>query len=338
MYPLRFQPVFRRYLWGGRGLATSLNKPIGPEADYAESWEIVDRQSDNSVVLYGELQGQSLSRLIHDQGERLLGQSVCRRIFDQALPPALQGRFPLLFKYLDANRTLSVQVHPDDEIGARLDPPDLGKTEAWYVVDACPDSIIYAGLQEGVDRNQLRRAVAEGTTDQLLHRIYPTAGDCIFVPAGTVHAIGEGLLIAEIQQSSDTTWRLFDWNRVDAAGNPRKLHVDQAIAVIDYQRGPVSVQTPRPGGRPGEQRLVECEKFGLAVQDCPAGTRTVETGNRLRLLSVIDGEMTISGDPAGKPLSRGQTALIPACLSLLELQVPESCRFLDIVVPDDADA
>ncbi len=334
MYPLRFEPNFRRYLWGGRRLGTTLHKNIGPESDYAESWEIVDRESDNSIVLAGACRGQTLGALIDSFGARLLGTQVYRNVCQESLPAPLQSRFPLLFKYLDANRTLSVQVHPDDEIGARLVPPDLGKTEAWYVLDAQPGSVVYAGLQSGVDRNRLSRAVASGTTDEVLHRIYPQPGDCIFIPAGTVHAIGEGLLIAEIQQSSDTTYRLFDWDRVDARGNPRQLHVDQAIAVTDYERGPVSVQTPRATGQAGIDELVACDKFVLNCWNLKKEKRHLATNDRFRLLSVVAGEMSIAGDPAGQPLSLGQTALIPAALGSVALTVGDTCQFLEISVPD----
>ncbi len=138
-----------------------------------------------------------------------------------------QSRFPLLVKFLDAALPLSVQVHPNDEQAARLNPPDLGKTEAWYILSADPGSTIYAGLRPGVDRQQLADAIGQGTCEKLLHHFQPKAGDCLFIPAGTVHALGAGLLVAEVQQSSDTTFRLYDWNRVGPDGKPRPLHVEQ---------------------------------------------------------------------------------------------------------------
>ncbi len=333
MYPLRFQPNFRRYLWGGRRLGTTLHKDIGPESDYAESWEIVDRKSANSVVLAGPFRGQTLGHLIDRYGPELLGRQIYRNVCHRSLPEPLRGRFPLLFKYLDAHQNLSVQVHPDDEIGARLNPPDLGKTEAWYVMDAEPGSVVFAGLQAGVDRNRLSRAVADGMVDRVLHQISPRPGDCIFIPAGTVHAIGHGILIAEIQQSSDTTYRLFDWNRVDDAGNPRQLHVDQAIAVTDYERGPVAVQPPRPTGQTGVDELVACEKFVVNRWNLPPAGRRLVTDDRFRLLSVISGQMSVTGDPCGQPLMRGQTVLIPAAVGSVELDGDPACQFLEISVP-----
>src|SRR5204863_3257866 len=165
--------------------------------------------------------------------------------------PALFGRhyprdqFPLLLKFLDCNQTLSVQVHPNDEQAAKLDPPDLGKTEAWVVLAADPGSKIYAGLKPGVDRQTLEAAVANGRCEKCLHEFEPHVGDCVFIEAGTVHALGAGLLVAEIQQASDTTYRLFDWNRVDRDGKPRQLHVEEALDVTDYTRGPVNPLTPK---------------------------------------------------------------------------------------------
>ncbi|MCG8650784.1 MAG: class I mannose-6-phosphate isomerase, partial [Pirellulales bacterium] len=226
-YPIRFRPLLKRTLWGGRRLADQLGKPLGPEADYAESWELVDHQQDQSVVENGPLQGATLAELIRDHPSWLLGQAVA---------PA---RFPLLLKYLDCNRVLSVQVHPDDRYGASMPQPDLGKTEAWYIVSATAESLVYAGLKSGVDHAALRRAVEAGQTQDVLHAFHPQPGDCLFIPAGTVHALGAGLLVAEIQQASDTTFRLFDWNRVAADGSSRALHIDQALEVTDYQRGPI---------------------------------------------------------------------------------------------------
>ena len=250
MYPLRFEPLLKQYLWGGRRLGTVLNKPIGDGDDYAESWEVVDHESGQSVVCNGELAGKTLKELLVEHGPELLGRHH----------PV--DRFPLLFKFLDANRQLSVQVHPDDAGAARLSPPDLGKTEAWVIMSAEPGSYIYAGLKRGFDRPALEREVARQTTELCLHKVHPQAGDCIFIPAGTVHAIGPGLVVAEIQQASNTTFRLFDWNRVGKDGQSRELHIEQALDAIDYGRGPVDPRKPVQL-EAGCEQLVACEKFVL---------------------------------------------------------------------------
>lgn len=298
-YPLRFRPVFRRYLWGGRRLGTMLNKPIGDGDDYAESWEVVDHGDDQSIVEFGPLAGEFLTQLVREQGPALLG------MHDNC------ARFPLLMKLLDCNRTLSVQVHPNDQQAAQLDPPDLGKTEAWVVLAAGPGSKIYAGLRPGVTRETLAAALEAGTCEECLHEFAARPGDCVFIPAGTVHALGAGLVIAEIQQASDTTFRLFDWNRVDAQGNPRPLHVEQSLDTIDFARGPIQPQRPAATGDPGRERLVRCDQFVLdrVRVDVP---RTLGGDRRCHLLLVVQGQLRLKDDPAEKPLARGQTALLPA--------------------------
>jgi len=326
LYPLRFHPILRRYLWGGRRLGSELGKPIGPEADYAESWEVVDHGPDQSVVRFGPLAGLSLGELVHTHGEELLGKNHP------------QTRFPLLLKFLDAARTLSVQVHPNDQQAARLDLPDSGKTEAWLVLDAGPEAVIYAGLGPGVDRNTLAKAVREGRVEQLLHKIAPRPGDCLLLPAGTVHALGAGLLVAEIQQASDTTFRLFDWNRVGPDGRPRELHVEQALEVIDFARGPVMPQVPRPLDQPGRSRLVECEKFVLDRWELEADAKvkaSQQAGGdaRCHILSVIEGCARLEGDPADQPLTRGQTVLLPAAVGPATLEPQPRAVVLDACLP-----
>jgi mannose-6-phosphate isomerase len=317
---LRFEPVFRRYIWGGRRLATTLNKPIGDGNDYAESWEIVDHGEDQSVVAAGPHKGRKLGELVRTQGRELFGRH----------PP--QPRFPLLFKFLDCQKKLSVQVHPDDATAARLDPPDLGKTEAWVILEARPGSVIYAGLKRGFDRAALAREVARGTTELCLHRFEPRAGDCVFLPAGVVHALGDGLLVAEIQQSSDTTYRLFDWNRVGADGKPRQLHVDEALSAIDYDHGPVEPRVPQPTDRPHVSRLVACEKFILDRWRF-SEQATVGGDGRFHILAVLQGRVRVAGDPSEQPLARGQTMLLPASVDAVEIAPAEATELLDMYLP-----
>jgi mannose-6-phosphate isomerase len=288
-----------------------LGRPLPPGDDYAESWEIVDHGRDQSVVANGPLAGETLGKLVSSRSHELLGRH------------APQSRFPLLLKFLDCNRTLSVQVHPNDEQGARLEPPDLGKTEAWVVLAAEPGSKIYAGLHEGVKRGDLAAAVAAGKCEELLHQFEPHVGDCVFIPAGTVHALGAGLVIAEIQQASDTTFRLFDWNRVDADGKPRPLHVEQALAVIDFERGPVSPARPQSTTESDRERLVASDKF---VLDRLTLNNEHEIGgdDRCHILACLAGD-------AG-PLATGETGLLPAA-GRLGLQSKTTALVLDICLP-----
>lgn len=343
---LTFTPLLKRLVWGGRRLGELLGKPLGQHDDYAESWEIVDHGTDQSIVDRGPLAGTSLRQLLIERPTELLGRDAA----------AGADGFPLLLKFLDCQRVLSVQVHPNDDEARRLPMPDRGKTEAWYVVAANPESRIYAGLLPGVDAQALERAIAQGRCEECLHVLHPRPGDCLFIPAGTVHALGEGLVVAEIQQSSDTTFRLFDWNRVDANGLPRELHVRQALAVTDFRRGPVLPQPPTHDPD-GLQTLVRCHAFvlRLANWDLPSvpvtsqpdtarsepADEAAEVGNfldsparqhaavhgrpdspgpiwlggddRMRMVTVVRGEVTLQSD-SGEPLTLplGGSAILPA--------------------------
>jgi mannose-6-phosphate isomerase len=320
LYPLRFRPLFRRYIWGGRRLGTLLGKPIGPADDYAESWEICDHGPDQSVVQWGRLAGVTLGQLVRERGEELLGRH----------PP--QERFPLLLKFLDAHGTLSVQVHPDDARASRLDPPDLGKTESWVVLAADQGGTIYAGLKPGVGREALAEAIRQRTCQQLLHQFQPEVGDCVFLPAGTVHALGEGLLVAEIQQASDTTYRLFDWNRLGPEGKPRPLHVEQGLEAVDYARGPVRPQRPQETGRPGVSRLVECDKFVLDRWLFDA-SQAAGGDRRCHIIAVLQGSLRVERDPTDSAIPPGGTVLLPAALGQVELRPQGSAVLLDAYLP-----
>ena len=320
LYPIRFQPIFRRYIWGGRRLATLLGKSIGDDRTCAESWEVVDHGGDQSVVANGPCAGSRLTDLIRQHPAELLGHH-------QNL-----DRFPLLFKFLDAHRTLSVQVHPNDIQAAELDPPDWGKTEAWIVLAAEPGSKIYGGLKRGIDRAALGREVVRGTCELCLHAFEPDPGDCVFIPAGTVHALGAGLVIAEIQQASDTTFRLFDWNRVDEAGRPRQLHVDQALDVIDFARGPVGPIVPTKSEHEHIERLIECEKFVIdrwrLTQDWPVGG-----DRRFHVLAVVEGIVELAADHQTGPLRTGSVCLLPASAGPVTVSPLESAVLIDAWLP-----
>lgn len=315
--PLVFTPIYRRYIWGGRRFAVAFGRPLPAGEDYAESWELVDRGGDQSVVRAGPLAGTTLGEIVRGRGVELFGH---------APPPA----FPLLFKFLDANRVLSVQVHPDDGRAIRLDPPDRGKTEAWYVVAAEPESRIYAGLREGIDQSMLAAAIRAGTCEEVLHWFTPAAGDCIFIPAGTVHAIGAGLLVAEIQQSSDVTYRLFDWNRTGPDGRPRPLHVEAGVEAVT-RLGPVGPVSPGATSDAAGRRLVDCEFFGL---DEVRPTRVWNCGgdDRCHFLAVIEGMARLPGRWSLPPLGAGDCVLIPATAGCQEIDAA-GAKLLHVRVP-----
>ena len=295
-------------IWGGRRLATQLNKTLPTTDPFGESWEISDHVSHASVVAVGPLAGCTLRSLMEQRPGDIVGRAGAWSLF------------PWLIKFLDANDWLSVQVHPDDEKVQRLWPGESGKTEAWFVLSAEPTSKIYAGLLPGVGPEDFRQTLVHGHVINLLHGFTPRPGDCIFLPAGTVHALGGGVLLAEIQQTSDATFRLFDWNRIDAQGRPRKLHIEEGLAAIDWKRGPVQpTHVPafdRPGESPGisEEPLVRCPYFDLSFvrHDRPfvLGGRTT-----LQALIVLAGQAR-AGAETYEP---GQVWLLPACLPEITL-------------------
>ncbi len=316
-YPLRFEPVFRSYIWGGGRLKTVLNKPIPDDENiYAESWEVVDHGEDQSIVANGSLKGRTLASLVADEGESLLGNHHP------------QTQFPLLFKFLDCQRKLSVQVHPNDEQGAKLNPPDLGKTEAWVIMSAEPGSCLYAGLRPGIDATTLRQHIENGTCEEALHKIQPQPGDCVFIPAGTVHALGDGLLVAEIQQASNTTYRLFDWNRVGADGKSRPLHIEQGLAVTDYDRGPISISDAAKTETANVERLVACDKFVLD-RVMFSGTHAIGGDNTCHIVVVLEGEITI----ANETVQHGETVLLPAACGELNASSIGDVKLLDMYLP-----
>jgi mannose-6-phosphate isomerase len=318
--PLRFKPILKEYLWGGRRLGTDLHKPIGDGPHYAESWELVDHGDDQSTVADGSLAGTTLHEIVAHNGRELFGRHDAR------------PRFPLLLKYLDCQRVLSVQVHPNDEQAAKLDPPDLGKTEAWVVLAADPGSKIYAGLKQGVDRQTLERELARGNCQVCLHEFEPRVGDCVLIEAGTVHALGAGLLIAEIQQASDTTYRLFDWNRLDSDGKPRPLHVREALDTIDYARGPVNPCGPTVTDRPNVERLVVCEKFILDRWRLDAAHR-LPHDDRFHILTTVEGNVSLRVGDETWQLRRGDTILVPASTLDVEVAPRDRAVVLDMYLP-----
>lgn len=307
-YPLLTRPVFQDYIWGGRRLGTELGKEIPDDGQWAESWEVVDHAQQQSVIANGHLAGQELGQIAKAHAGWLLGDEKLTQV-------------PLLLKYLDCNRVLSVQVHPDDTYAQAMAVPDLGKTEAWYILAAEPGAKLYAGLNAGVGPAELSAALATGSVEECLHVIEPTAGDCVFIPAGTVHALGAGLLVAEIQQASNTTFRLFDWKRLGNDGQPRPLHIEQSLEVIDFDDGPRQLQQPV---RIDEYRenLVTCDKFVLDRVSGSGGSIPLQNAGHMHFVTSPASAVTLSWAGGQQELSKGQSAILPAAMPEASLQVP----------------
>jgi mannose-6-phosphate isomerase len=325
LYPLVFEPTFQYRLWGGRRLARMLRAPLPGEGPVGEAWLLSDRDDQASVVANGPLRGQSLRQLLERWPEQLLGKLAGRF-----------RRFPLLLKFLDARELLSVQVHPSDEQPDYLPAGESGKTEAWIVIECGPKSCVYAGLKPGTTAEDLRGAIAHGTLPDHLAHFSPSPGECIFLQAGTVHSLGD-LVVFEVQQNSDVTFRLDDWSRVDAStGQPRALQVEQALACIDFARGAVEKVTPTREESQGvlRERIVLCEHFGLwRVQ----GTLPFAVGavDRPRVLVCLDGLGDLQYESANYSLGRGDVMLLPAVLGACQFQPRGSVSLLELSLPED---
>jgi mannose-6-phosphate isomerase len=303
MHPLQFRPILKRMRWGGRRLGTLLNKSLGEGSDYAESWEIADCGGDQTTVVGGPYQGWTLRRLVETHGTALLGlQSAA-------------DHFPLLIKFLDAHDRLSLQVHPNDEQARRLGRGPRGKTEAWLVLFAEPHARLFTGLKSGVDRAAFLRSLDQNRIEECLHGYEVHPGDCVHVPAGTVHAIGEGVVLAEIQQASDVTFRIDDWGRLDADGKPRALHREEALECIDFERGPVDPVTPHvhPDSEHQVEDLVACPYFELHRHKVTSSWQ-LPADERFRILMPLEGHLEVHSGDWRRTVGLGNTLLIPACL------------------------
>jgi len=306
MEPLVFEPYLRPQIWGHRRLGASFGKRLPAEGTFGETWEISAHPHHISRVAEGRWRGALLTDLCADRANEVFGVH---------LPTSTP--FPLLVKLLDCHDLLSIQVHPTDQIAARLRPGEAGKTEAWVVLEAGPAARIYAGLLPGTTYADLQRHLADGTVDQCLHSFVPRAGACVFLAAGTVHAVGGGVVMAEVQQTSDATFRLFDWNRTGPDGRPRELHIEEALEAIDWSRGPVNPVPPTlitglPPGVHGEH-LVTCPYF-VMDQFRVAGHWGLPFPERLSIWMVLHGSAELA-DVTGeyrRHFQRGETVLVPA--------------------------
>lgn len=302
LYPLRFRPIYQPYLWGGDKIIRHYHRQA-PPGIYAESWEVSDLSDGMSVVANGPLAGETLADLVRDHGPALMGRRV-------------RGHnFPLLVKILDAQQMLSVQVHPDDESAARLEGE--AKTEMWYVLQADPGAFVYNGLREGTTEDEFRAALAAGTVVDLLRKMPVRTGQMIYVPGGRVHAIGPGCLMLEVQQRSNATYRVYDWDRRGPDGQLRELHIDDAMRVTRWQDD--------LGRRPEDSPYFQLMELNIAFQQSfrPAG-------ESFHLLFVAEGLIRLGGEdwPAGS------TALVPADLPEYTLYpINGPAKVLRITVP-----
>lgn len=320
LYPLTFTPVLKDYIWGGRNLE-HLGRKLPPDGVIAESWEIAAHEDGTSIVNNGRFAGMPLTDLHKQLGLELMGR---RCAWAQE-----RGKFPLLIKLLDASRPLSVQVHPNDEYALAHEGNELGKTEMWVVLDAEPGAEVILGVTAGTTPEAFRQAISDGRLEPFLHHIPVQTGDHICVPAGSLHAIMGGLLIAEIQQNSNTTYRVYDWNRVGADGRPRPLHVDQAIDVINFDQQEPTLSPPQPiEASAGIRRELLCQNEYFTIErvlmDAGATFLGECDGQTLEIWGTTEGTAEING----VPLEAIAFALLPAALGRFTVQAHTSATLL----------
>lgn len=322
--PLRFEPIFQYRLWGGRKLEKYSREPIEVKGPVGEAWILSDRDDFASVVAEGPLKGKTLRELFAEEKEGMLGEVS-----------GAYDRFPLLLKFLDAKEMLSVQVHPSDAHKDLLPKGERGKTESWLVMEADPGSSIYAGLEPGTTPEGMREKSAEGTIEEDLASFEPNVGDGLFIEAGTVHALGGGVVVFECQQNSDVTFRLFDWNRVDEkTGKPRELHVEKAIRATDFEA--VAVRPSQPVAlstmRVMREGMFACEFF---IVERLAGDEPFNVGKdgALRVVVCLGGEGFLRYFDQPFDVKLGDVWVIPASVGEIEFTPSGKVVLAEIAVP-----
>ena len=316
LYPLMFHPRFKERVWGGRRLETLYGKTLPPDVPIGESWEIADRPGDESVIANGPLAGRTLRDLMIERATDVLGDAA----------PTADGRFPLLCKILDARQKLSLQVHPPDRARHLGDP----KTEMWYIADAQPGAELFVGLKRGVTRATFEEALGSGRVADCFHRVDVTSGDVMFLPSGRVHAIGAGLVIYEIQQNSDTTFRVYDWDRVGLDGKPRELHVPQSLESIDFADfEPQLVAAPlRHHDGFTITTLVDDPLFRTDLVAARGGGEWRPRPARLRVVACVTGTISARDGNAAATLRAGDFCLLPAQMAAVSVAAAAGAAFL----------
>ncbi len=325
MYPLKMRPEFKEAIWGGENLKKVYQKDI-PGNKTAESWEVACHKNGNSIVANGEFKGLTLSEVIEKHGHEIMGTYYCDGV-----------KFPLLFKLLDANDKLSVQVHPDDEFADKNENGELGKTEMWYVLKADEGAKLVFGFNPGVTEKMYKNAINDGTLESLLNYVDVKEGDVFFIKSRTVHAIGGGIMIAEMQQSSDTTYRVYDYNRVGADGKKRELHVEKAVAVSDLDCVTGKEKSTGVKIKAGNNEItysVSCEYFSMDIMDITDKIE-IATEDSVNIVFIADGEGEIEYKGGYESFKTGDTFVIPA--SLGEYSINGKSKVLNFYSEDNTE-
>lgn len=322
LYPLKFNPILKDLIWGGSKLRTILNKKDASDK-CGESWEISDVEGNSSIVANGFLAGNTLGELVEIYMGDLVGDQVYERF---------NNEFPLLIKFIDANDKLSIQVHPDDEMAAE-EHGGAGKTEMWYVMDAAPESELIVGFNKEIDKETYIKLLNENRLTEILNFEKVKPGDVFFLPAGRIHAICNGLLIAEIQQTSNYTYRIFDWNRTDAQGNPRELHTDLALKAMDFSVEK-NYRTEYQEKRNQSINLVDCPYFTTNFLSFDKNiTRDYYNIDSFVIYICLEGKFKIAGEEFEEiSIQKGESVLIPAVLKNIELSPAAPSKIMEVYV------
>lgn len=325
LYPLKFDTVLKEKVWGGQALVNSFNKKAAGTGPYGESWEISGVAGNVSVVSNGFLAGNELEELIDVYMGDITGDSVYEKFGNE---------FPLLIKFIEAREDLSVQVHPNDEL-AKKRHEAYGKTEMWYILDSQKDSKIYTGFREGVTKEMYQEAVKNGTIPDLLNIEIAEAGDIFFTPAGRIHAIGAGIVLVEIQQTSDITYRIFDWNRKSTGKEKRELHTDLALEALDFKEaGKNKIRIEPEINKP--VNLVSCEYFNTNILILNNKIkREYYLNDSFVIFICIDGEFLIKWEGNNESVKKGETVLLPAMIKEIILEPRGEAKLLEIYINQD---
>ena len=320
LYPLKFKPILKERLWGGTKLKEVLNKNI--ESDITgESWELSGVEGDISKVSNGALAGTSLQSLMDGQGEALLGKSVEERFGNE---------FPILIKFIDAKQDLSIQLHPNDEL-AKERHNSFGKTEMWYIMDADPGAKLIVGFNKDVEKGEYVKSLEEGTLTDLMNYEEVEEGDTFFINTGKIHAIGAGVLLAEIQQTSDITYRVFDFDRRDKEGNLRELHTSLAVDAIDYEKKD-DFKVDYPKQKDIVNPMVDCPYFKTNFMELSQSMKQdLSQRDSFTIYMCVGGTATINNDGGSEPIKKGETILVAASSSYVNIDT-QGAKLLEVTI------
>ncbi|MAU16851.1 MAG: mannose-6-phosphate isomerase [Muricauda sp.] len=320
LYPLKFKPILKERLWGGTKLKDVLNKPIKSDIT-GESWELSGVKGDISQVSNGDLEGTSLQDLLDDQAEALMGKSVVDRFGKE---------FPILIKFIDAKQDLSIQLHPNDEL-AKKRHNSFGKTEMWYIMDADPGAKLIVGFNRDVEKAEYVKSIEEGTLTELMNYEEVDEGDTFFINTGKIHAIGAGVLLAEIQQTSDITYRVFDFNRRDKDGNLRELHTSLAIDAIDYEKKD-DFKVDYPKQQDMVNPMVDCPYFKTSFMELSKPMKQdLSDRDSFTIYMCVGGSATIHNDWGSVPITKGETVLVAASSTYVDIDTQQT-KLLEVTI------